>query len=107
MGRRTSLVVQWIGIRRPMEGTRINSLVWEDSTRYRTSPCTTTIEPLEPPRSCNCWAQALQPVRQQQATAMRSLCPATKSRPHLREVEKAHASSKHPAQTPRPPQNFF
>ena len=32
MGRRTSLVVQWIGICPPMEGTRINSLVWEDPT---------------------------------------------------------------------------
>ncbi|KAI4566635.1 hypothetical protein MJG53_015312 [Ovis ammon polii x Ovis aries] len=46
-----------------MEGTRINSLVWEDSTRYRTSLCTTTIEPLEPPRSRNCCAHALEPVR--------------------------------------------
>ena len=28
----TSLVVQWIGIRLPMQGTRDQSLIWEDPT---------------------------------------------------------------------------
>ena len=29
---RTSLLVQWIRIHLPMQGTRVKSLVWEDST---------------------------------------------------------------------------
>ena len=31
----TSAVAQWIGIRLPMQGTRVQSLVWEDPTWYR------------------------------------------------------------------------
>ena len=30
----TALVVQWIGICLPMQGTQVRSLVWEDSTCY-------------------------------------------------------------------------
>ena len=45
---RTSPVVQWIGICLPMQGTRIQSLVWEDSTC-----CGTT-----KPRHQNYWARA-------------------------------------------------
>ena len=29
---RASLVVQWLGIRLPMQGTRVQALVWEDPT---------------------------------------------------------------------------
>ena len=32
---RTSLVVQWIRICLPMQGTQVQSLVWEDPTRCR------------------------------------------------------------------------
>ena len=28
----TSLVAQWLGIRLPMQGTRVRALVWEDPT---------------------------------------------------------------------------
>ena len=31
----TSLVVQWLRIRLPMQGTQVESLVWEDSTCHR------------------------------------------------------------------------
>jgi len=31
----TSLVVQWSGIHLPMQGTQVQSLIWEDSTRHR------------------------------------------------------------------------
>ena len=31
----TSLVAQWLRIRLPMQGTWVQSLVWEDPTRYR------------------------------------------------------------------------
>ncbi|KAJ8780355.1 hypothetical protein J1605_011619 [Eschrichtius robustus] len=35
----TSLVAQWLGIRLPMQGTRVRSLVWEDPTcRGATKP---------------------------------------------------------------------
>ena len=36
---RTSLVAQWIRIRLPMQGTQVQSLVWEDTTcRGATKP---------------------------------------------------------------------
>ena len=36
---RTSLVVQWLRIRLPMQGTRVRALVWEDPTcRRATKP---------------------------------------------------------------------
>ena len=31
---RTSLVAQWLRIRLPMQGTRVETLVWEDPTRH-------------------------------------------------------------------------
>ena len=31
----TSLVAQWLRIHLPMQGTRVQSLVWEDSTCHR------------------------------------------------------------------------
>ena len=35
----TTLVVQWLRIRPPMQGTRVQSLVWEDPTcRRETKP---------------------------------------------------------------------
>ena len=33
----TSLIVQWIGIRMAMQGSRIWSLIWKDPTFYRTT----------------------------------------------------------------------
>ena len=57
-GRGTSLKVQWLRIRLPMWGTWVQSLVWEDSTCYRTTKaCSTTRE----------------------ATTVKSLCAATKT----------------------------
>ena len=42
--RRTSLVVQWLKIRRPMQRTQVQSLVQEDPTR----PATTELQLLKP-----------------------------------------------------------
>ena len=40
-----SLVLQWIRIRLPMQGTQVQSLVWEDATcRRATNPSVTTTE---------------------------------------------------------------
>ena len=47
--RRTSLVVQWIGIHLPTQGTQVQSLLWEEST------CWGTAEPMH-----NYWACALE-----------------------------------------------
>ena len=48
----TSLVVQWLSIHLPMQGTQVRSLIWEDST------CPGAIKPL-----CHSdWACPLEPV---------------------------------------------
>ena len=39
-----SLVVQWLRIRLPVQGTRVRALVWEDPT-WQLSLCATTTEP--------------------------------------------------------------
>ena len=45
VGSGVSLVVQWLRIHLPMQGTRVQSLVWEDSTCCgAVKPCTTTTE---------------------------------------------------------------
>ena len=50
---RISLQVQWLGIRLPMQGTRVRSLVWEDAT------CFGATEPM----SHNYWSlRALEPL---------------------------------------------
>ena len=69
---RTVLVVQWLGICLPMQGTWVRSLAWEDSTCPRASTETTTTE-----------AQALWSPwsATREATAMRS--------PHTTTREKA------------------
>ena len=83
---RTSLVAQWLRIRLPMQGTQVRTLVWEDPTCHGAtkpmchnywSPCSTTRE----------------------ATAMRSLCTATKSSSCLLQLEKAHTQQQRPNAT--------
>ena len=95
-----SLVVQWLGICLPVQGTRVRSLVWEDPT------CRGATRPM----SHNYWACALEPtshnywsprahgprahaLQQREATAMRSPRNATKSNPCWPQLEKA-ASTK-------------
>ena len=85
---RASLVVQWLRIRLPMQGTRVRALVWEDPTcRGATGPV-----------SHNYWAcvpQLLKPAHLEpvlptrEATAVRSQCTATKSRPRSPQLEKS------------------
>ena len=46
-GMGTSLVVQWLRIRLPMQGTWVRALVREDPTCHgATNPCATTTEPV-------------------------------------------------------------
>ena len=77
----TSLVVQWIGIHLPIQGTRVWSLVQEDST------CPGAAEPVHH----NYWAHSLEPASynywslcawslcstSREATTVRSWCTAT------------------------------
>ena len=82
MGSETSLVVQWMEICLLMQGTRLQSLVWEDPT------CLGATKPLH----WNYWAhvmQLLKPVLQslcpstRYAIAMRSLWTTMQNRSHL------------------------
>ena len=61
---RMSLVIQWLRIRLAMQGTRVPSLVWEDST------CRGAAKPVHH----NCWAHALWSLcfATSKATAVRS-----------------------------------
>ena len=119
---RTSLVVQWLRIRLPVQGTWVRALVREHPTcRGATKPVcynyrACSLEPM----SHNCWACALEPVSHNywacvsqllkpmclepcsataEATAMRSLCTAMKSSACLLQLEKKPTrSNKDPAQ---------
>ena len=95
------MVIQWLGICLPMQRTRFQSLIWEDST---CCGATKTCEPqllslssraLEPQllnpcpaatKACTPGARALK----QEATKMRRLSSAMKSSPHSLQLEKAH-----------------
>ena len=97
----TSLVVQWLRIRLPMQGTGVrSSLVWEDPT------CCGATKPM-----ChNYWACALEPASHnywsphaqslcsatREATAMRSLRTTTKSSPRSPQLAKARAQQRRP-----------
>ena len=73
---RTSLMVQWIGIHLPMQGTQVQSLVQEDSTcRGQLSPRVTNTEVCAP-----------------------SWCTATKSSIHWPQLEKVTCGNEHPVQ---------
>ena len=95
----TSLVVQWLIICLPMQGTWVRALVQEDPTccratkpvRHNYWPC--ALEPL----SHNYWAR-MPGTRapQREATAMRSPCTAAKSCPHSPQLEKAHTQQRRP-----------
>ena len=105
---RTSLVVQWLKMCLPMQGTQVPSLVPEDPTcRGATKPVRHNYWACAPePTNHNCWArvpQLLEPAcpracapQQRQATAMRSLRTATKSSPCSPLLEKARAQQRRP-----------
>ena len=107
---RTSLVVEWIRIHLPMQGTQVRLLVREDFI------CCGATEPvchnfrvcaLEP-TSHNYWAHVLQLLKpvcpracapQGEATAMRRLCITTKSGPHSPQLETASEHQQRPSTT--------
>ena len=104
---RASLVVQWLRIHLPMQGTRVQALVWEDPTCRRAAKpvhrnyWAYTLELA----SHNYWArvpQLLKPalletmLPKREATAMRSPCTATKSSPSSQQLEKVHTQQQRP-----------
>ena len=76
------LVAQWIRICLPVQGTQVQSLVWEDSTCHRaTKPKSYNYR-----SPCTCSPRATTG----KTTAMRRPCTATKSSPCSLQLEKAH-----------------
>ena len=92
-----SLVAQWLRIRLPMQGTRVQALLWEDPTcRGATKPVSHNYWVCTPePMSHIYWARVpqllkpmlLEPVLRNE----RSLCTITKSSPRSPQLEKACA----------------
>ena len=100
---RTSLVVQWLGIRLPMQGTQIRSLVREDPTcRGATKPVrhnywACALEPA----SHNYWAhvpQLLKPVHLEPVLHKRSHRATARNGPHSTQLEKTPRSNEDPTQ---------
>ena len=89
----TSLVVQWAGIRLSVQGTRVQSLVREDSTGHRAgvsqllSPHAAATEALTLSRLCST----------REDTAMRSPGTTTNSSPHSLQLEKVHVQQRRPS----------
>ena len=88
---RTSLVVQWIRICLPMQGTWVQSLIWKDPMCYReTKPCATTTElvlqsrraEITEPMSHDCWSlrpracapQQGKPLQREATARKKSMC---------------------------------
>ena len=93
----TSLMAQWIRICLPMQGTWVWSLVLEDPTFWgATDPVghnywALTLEPT----SCSYWSPCAWSLcsATREASAVRSLCTATESRPHSPQLEKWRPST--------------
>ena len=82
------MVVQWLGVRLPMQGTRVRALVWEDPT------CRGATKPV----SHNYWACAsgVSAPQQREAEIVRGPCTAMKSGPRSLQLEEALAQKRRP-----------
>ena len=82
-----SLVVQWLRIRLPVQGTRVQALVWKiPHAAEQLSPCATTPEPVHlEPVLCN-----------KRSHRDQSPHTAMKSSPHSPQLEKARAQQQRP-----------
>ena len=90
---RMSLVVQWIRIHLPRQGTWVQSLVWEDYTcRWPTKPMYLGFRAL---------LKAVYPgahAPQRETTTIRSPCTATREQTRLQQVKKSLHNNKDSAQ---------
>ena len=83
-----SLVVQWLRICLPMQGTRVRALVWEDPTcPGATRPVSHNLLSLRVWSLCSATREA---------TTVRGPRTAMKSGPHLPQLEKALAQKRRP-----------
>ena len=89
MENRDSLVVQWLGICLPMQGTRVCTLVWEDPTCRR---ATWAREPQL--LSLRVWSLC---SATREATIVRGPHTTMKSGPRLLQLEKALAQKRRPS----------
>ena len=81
----TSLVVQWLRIRPPIQGTQFQSVVWEDPTRCGANK----------PMHHNYWACALGPTVRNYWARMLQLLKPTRPRAHAPQLLKpAHSSAR-------------
>lgn len=83
-----SLVVQWLEILLPVQGTQVLPLVWEDTTGLRAAK----------PVCHDYWPMPRASAPQQEAATVRSACSAVKRRPRPQQLEKARVPNKDPAQ---------
>ena len=96
LSRWASLVVQWLRIRLPMQGTRVQSLVWEDPTCHEaTKPVRRNYGGSAGPRACA--------LPTSEITARRSLRTATREQPCSLQLEEACVQQ----QNPRAAKNKF
>ena len=89
-----------------MQGTRVQSLVWEDPTcQEQLSLRATTTEPT----LHKYWSSRAYSIcfTAREATSMRSLCPATKSSPWSSQQEKAHMQQQRPNATKNKERNLY
>ena len=107
----TSLVIQWMRIHLPTQGSQVWPLVQEDSTWHRATKfvCHNYWACALGPRNCNCWAhrthlrkaacpRALCSATRED-TMMRSLSTTTREKPPLPQLEKACAQQEGPRAT--------
>ena len=95
----TSVMVQWLRLHLPMQGTWVRSLAWEDSACFRaTKPTNHNCSALQL-MSCNYWSpHTLNPCSTTgEANTMRSLCIATKSSDCSPQLEKARVQQQRPS----------
>ena len=100
---RASLVVQWLRIRLPMQGTRVQALVREDPTCHRaTKPVRHNYWACEPQllslhaTTTEAQVPTAHALQQREVTTMRSPRTATKSSPCSPQLEKARAQQRRP-----------
>ena len=83
----TSLVAQWLGVRLPVQGTRVRALVRDDPT------CCGAAGPVHH----NCWVCVLEPMRHNYWARMpRARAPQRGVAPAHRNSRKAHAQQQRP-----------
>ena len=90
---RTSLVVQWIRIYLPIQGTWVQSLVWEDSTYLGAAKHVhhNYWAYVLGPASCSYWSLCATAPQQEEPPQGEARASQVESSPHSPQLEKSHA----------------